>query len=453
MNATEVRERAFAMPLTQPAYPPGPYRFYDREFLIITYRTDREKLRELVPEPLEVVSDLVKFEFIRMPNSTGFGDYTEAGQVIPVRFRGQAGQLHALHVPQRPSADRRRTRAVGLSQEARRTHAFARKPTRWSARSTMDPSVSPPARWATSTRKLTLPRPRKSWPRPISCSRSFRTSTAARAFASWSSIISKTFKLKGVWTGPGALSLNAHALAPVAELPVLEVVFDDSPRRGPHARSRQGRPRLPGQLAVRTTRSSCGAPVKNDALANRANGSAATVQCDASGEKGRSTFAQAIGHIAERGLRAQSSGPPDRVALAEFMSRWRQLRIKRNEVLGASIFRDPAFDMLLELFATDQLGHAISVTSLCHASGVPMATAHRHLKQLKTLGCRSRRRPSRYSSLLHTADGQGDCRPPNHLQSMARGVDAPDGPSRRLPCMRHTFNSKLNRAQAITCRG
>ena len=31
-------------------------------------------------------------------------------------------------------------------------------------------------------------------------------------------------ELKGVWTGPGALALNAHALAPVAELPVLEVV-------------------------------------------------------------------------------------------------------------------------------------------------------------------------------------------------------------------------------------
>jgi acetoacetate decarboxylase len=30
--------------------------------------------------------------------------------------------------------------------------------------------------------------------------------------------------LKGVWAGPGALTLNAHALAPVAELPVLEVV-------------------------------------------------------------------------------------------------------------------------------------------------------------------------------------------------------------------------------------
>src|ERR1700756_5784801 len=91
MNANEVRERAFAMPLTQPAYPPGPYRFCRREYLIITYRTDPEKLRELVPEPLEVRSDLAKFEFIRLPDSTGFGDYTEAGQVIPVKFEEQAG--------------------------------------------------------------------------------------------------------------------------------------------------------------------------------------------------------------------------------------------------------------------------------------------------------------------------------------------------------------------------
>jgi acetoacetate decarboxylase len=33
--------------------------------------------------------------------------------------------------------------------------------------------------------------------------------------------------IKGAWTGPGALSLSPHAMAPVAELPVLEVL---SPR-------------------------------------------------------------------------------------------------------------------------------------------------------------------------------------------------------------------------------
>ncbi len=31
MTESEVRERAFAMPLTSPAYPPGPCRFVNRE--------------------------------------------------------------------------------------------------------------------------------------------------------------------------------------------------------------------------------------------------------------------------------------------------------------------------------------------------------------------------------------------------------------------------------------
>jgi acetoacetate decarboxylase len=91
MKEHEVRDRAFAMPLTQPAYPRGPYRFVDREYSIITYRTDPERLRALVPEPLEIEAPLVNYEFIRMPDSTGFGDYTESGQVIPVSFPGRNG--------------------------------------------------------------------------------------------------------------------------------------------------------------------------------------------------------------------------------------------------------------------------------------------------------------------------------------------------------------------------
>ncbi|WP_171523783.1 acetoacetate decarboxylase family protein, partial [Acinetobacter baumannii] len=75
-----------------PSFPPGPYRFVNREFLIITYRTTREALERVVPAPLEIVEPVVKYEFIRMPDSTGFGDYTESGQVIPVRLPdGQGG--------------------------------------------------------------------------------------------------------------------------------------------------------------------------------------------------------------------------------------------------------------------------------------------------------------------------------------------------------------------------
>jgi acetoacetate decarboxylase len=87
------------MPLTNPAYPRGPYRFYDREFIVITYRTDPEALAAVVPEPLEIDEPIVRYEFIRMPDSTGFGDYTESGQVIPVRFKGEKGSyVHAMYL-------------------------------------------------------------------------------------------------------------------------------------------------------------------------------------------------------------------------------------------------------------------------------------------------------------------------------------------------------------------
>lgn len=56
MNTHEVLTNAFAMPLTNPAYPRGPYKFYHREHVIIAYRA----------------SDVVNYEFIRMPDSTGW---------------------------------------------------------------------------------------------------------------------------------------------------------------------------------------------------------------------------------------------------------------------------------------------------------------------------------------------------------------------------------------------
>ena len=104
MKLADVRAKAFAIPLMDPAYPRGPYKFFNREFVVIIYRTDADALREVVPEPLEVASDTVAYEFIRMPDSTGFGDYTETGQVIPVRFRREdgivqeGGYTHAMYL-------------------------------------------------------------------------------------------------------------------------------------------------------------------------------------------------------------------------------------------------------------------------------------------------------------------------------------------------------------------
>jgi acetoacetate decarboxylase len=89
VNRDEILASA-SMPIASPAYPRGPYRFIDREFFIVIYETDPAAIRAALPEPLEPDgSNTVMYEFIRMPDSSGFGDYTESGVVIPAMFKGE----------------------------------------------------------------------------------------------------------------------------------------------------------------------------------------------------------------------------------------------------------------------------------------------------------------------------------------------------------------------------
>lgn len=78
------------MPAAAPSYPRGPYRFVNREYFIVTYESDPQAIRAALPEPLEPAEgNLIAYEFIKMPDSSGFGDYEESGVVIPCRFQGQ----------------------------------------------------------------------------------------------------------------------------------------------------------------------------------------------------------------------------------------------------------------------------------------------------------------------------------------------------------------------------
>ena len=64
--------------------------------------------------------------------------------------------------------------------------------------------------------------------------------------------------------------------------------------------------------------------------------------------------------------RAVASRPPEPaiaggIRLGEFVDRLRRIRMKRNEVIGAQLFRDPAWDMLLDLFAAHELGQRVPI--------------------------------------------------------------------------------------------
>ena len=221
-----VGERAFAMPFTSPAFPPGPYRFVDREFLVVTYRTDPEALRAVVPEPLEIVEPVVKYEFIRMPDSTGFGDYTESGQVIPVQLRTERGleqgaYVHAMYLDDHPPI------AGG-----RELWGFPKK------------LASPAFTYETDTIVGTLDYGKV---RVATATMGFKH-RALEAGPILAGVAQPNFllkiiphvdgtaricelvryhmvdvQLKGAWSGPASLELHPHALAPVAQLPVLEV--------------------------------------------------------------------------------------------------------------------------------------------------------------------------------------------------------------------------------------
>ena len=86
-----------SMPLMNPSYPKGPYRFIDREYFIVVYESDPDAIRAVVPEPLQPNgSNRVFYEWINMPDSSGFGSYEESGTVIPCTFEGQPVNYTAM---------------------------------------------------------------------------------------------------------------------------------------------------------------------------------------------------------------------------------------------------------------------------------------------------------------------------------------------------------------------
>ena len=68
--------------------------------------------------------------------------------------------------------------------------------------------------------------------------------------------------------------------------------------------------------------------------------------------------------------------------LGLFAERLMRLRARRKDFIGHALFRDPAWDMLLDLYSAHERGDRLSVSALCYASGVPPTTALRHLERL-----------------------------------------------------------------------
>jgi acetoacetate decarboxylase len=223
MNISDVVKNAFAMPLTSPSYPRGPYRFVNREYLIIAYETDPEALRAVIPAPLQMADPIVKYEFIRMPDSTGFGNYTESGQVIPVTFNGKPGSyVHSMYLNDNsPIAGGREI--WGFPKKLGEPKLRAEKDT---LIGTLDYGS---IRVANGTmgykhRALDNAKVKAGMETPNYLLKIIPHVDCTPRICELVQYGLTDITVKGAWDGPAGLELFDHALAPVAELPVRKVL-------------------------------------------------------------------------------------------------------------------------------------------------------------------------------------------------------------------------------------
>ncbi len=222
MRAQDVA-KAHATPLTAPPYPMVANRFVDREYLNITYRTDAEALRAVVPEPLEFDEPLVRFEVMHMGDVGSFGPYTECGIAIPVRLGDEPGEyLHAMYLNN-----------FGATVAGRELSAFPKG--MGDPRLRVEDSVLIGTLDVTSERVATATMGYKQRPLDEDEARAQigvpqYMVKVVRGYQRKPLICDliragvKDLVIKEAWTGPARLQLFEHVAAPLADLPVREIV-------------------------------------------------------------------------------------------------------------------------------------------------------------------------------------------------------------------------------------
>jgi len=93
-----------------------------------------------------------------------------------------------------------------------------------------------------------------------------------------------------------------------------------------------------------------------------------------------------VGHLRSPQRRfIPADRPLDRKRAKAIRQMLHQRRI-RGQYLAADLFADPAWDMLLDLYAAQLEREPVSVSSLCIAAGVPTTTALRWIKVMTDAG-------------------------------------------------------------------
>jgi acetoacetate decarboxylase len=194
-----------------------------REYFSITYRSDPRTLRRLVPEPLIVREPLVRFQVMRMPNATGLGDYTETGQLITVELDGELGEFNlGPYVESLP--------AIAGCREASAYPVRVGKPRLYVDGDTLVGTLDYGSlRVAIATmgykhRAIDLDAAHARLTAPTFMLKSLPGHDGRLGICELVRSQTSDVTVNGAWDGPARLRLFEHALAPLADLPVLEIV-------------------------------------------------------------------------------------------------------------------------------------------------------------------------------------------------------------------------------------
>lgn len=223
MDKETLLQNAFNMPIGAPAYPQGPYYFQDIEIFVIIYESDPDIIRHAIPEPLEMLRPIVKFEFVRIPSSTGFCEYVEVSQIIPVTYEWEEGSyIHAMY-----------TNVMAPVIGGREIWGFPKRygdATFGAAKSmltgTLDYAGMRIATGSMGYKFETLSKEvcSKTLLAPNFLLKIIPHVNGTPRICELVRYHLKEINIKGVWTGPCMLDLHYHPMAPVANFPVRKVI-------------------------------------------------------------------------------------------------------------------------------------------------------------------------------------------------------------------------------------
>ena len=221
----------FGMPYVQGnvAYIEAPNRFINREYLIVTYETDQEVIDAALPEGLTAPEPLIKYEFMKIPDSTGFGAFQESGQAIPVVFNHDGVKETGLYIHR-----------IYLSKDCsppttggREIWGFPKKTGTPDLVIDGDSLVGTldygKVRIATATmgykfHELDKQEIQKALGGPNYIIKTIPDVDGTPAICQLVRYRMTDITVKWAYSGPSSLELHPHALAPIADLPVKKVV-------------------------------------------------------------------------------------------------------------------------------------------------------------------------------------------------------------------------------------